>query len=259
MIGIGLRFITVPTARAARGLPACAASAPYVVVVPYSTRASSSSTSRLYSGSEPHVELDVEVPAPAREVLVELAVHPLDRLRRAEHARAELPCERVELMLRLGVEADPADAAVGDADEQRPDRRVVEARRRRRRAARPRPRPRGSARRERGRRSRVAPFAAGGRRPMPPVAPPARSSRARRRSRRSRGRSRSAARRPRAPSAAGRRSAARDPRRPGRPSSTDELAAARRAGLARRASSTTIRLAIVKTHARRCSPCSSRG
>ena len=34
-IGTGLRFITVPTARAARGFPDCAASVPYVVVVPY--------------------------------------------------------------------------------------------------------------------------------------------------------------------------------------------------------------------------------
>ena len=50
-IGTGFRFMTVPTARAAPRLPVCSASDPYVVVVPYSTRASCSSTRWLNTGS----------------------------------------------------------------------------------------------------------------------------------------------------------------------------------------------------------------
>jgi len=73
---------------------------------------------------EAEVELELELLAPALEVLVELAPQPLDRLGRAQYARPVQTRERFEVMLRLGVEADPAQAAIGHADEQRPDRSV---------------------------------------------------------------------------------------------------------------------------------------
>src|SRR5581483_5985683 len=69
---------------------------------------------------------DVEVAALAGEVLVELTAHPIDRLARTQHARAEAAGERVELMLPIGVVADPADTVVGHADEERPDGRLVD-------------------------------------------------------------------------------------------------------------------------------------
>ena len=60
------------------------------------------------------------------EVLVELAMDALDRRRGAQHAGAVQAGQRLEVALGLRVEPDPAEAAVGDADEQRADRRVVE-------------------------------------------------------------------------------------------------------------------------------------
>ena len=72
------------------------------------------------------VELQVEGVAAAGEVLVELPAHPVDRLRGAEHARAEFAGEALELHLRLRVEADAAEAELAHAHDQRPDRRVVE-------------------------------------------------------------------------------------------------------------------------------------
>ena len=72
------------------------------------------------------VELEVERVPAAGEVLVELAAHAVERLRGAQDTRAEEPREQLELRLRLRVEADAAEPALRDADEQRPDRRVVE-------------------------------------------------------------------------------------------------------------------------------------
>ena len=77
-------------------------------------------------GHETEIELEVELPSPAGEVLVELAPQPLERLGGAQHARPVETRERFEVMLRLGVEADPAQAAIGHADEQRADWRVLE-------------------------------------------------------------------------------------------------------------------------------------
>ncbi len=62
--------------------------------------------------------------AAALEVLVELAPRAVDRAARPEHPRAETAREQLELPLGLGVEADPAEAGVGDGHEQPPDRRV---------------------------------------------------------------------------------------------------------------------------------------
>ena len=118
--------MTVPTARAAFGAPTFAARAPYVVVVPYSTRASSARTLPVEVRRPAQVELEIERVAPAGEVLVELELRAVDRARAAEDARAEAAREVVELPLGIGVEVDAAEAALRDADEQRPDRRVVE-------------------------------------------------------------------------------------------------------------------------------------
>ena len=257
MIGIGLRFITVPTARAARGLPVCAASVPYVVVVPYSTRASSLEHEPVVLRQEPRVGLDVEVPAPAGEVLVELAVHALDRLRRAQHARAELAREHVEVVLRLGVEADPADAAVGDADEQRPDRRVVEH-------------VEGDVEQiRRGRGRAEALVERGGDASLLLLSQPADAGRCRLPCRLLGRAERGAdfvvvevvAVAQHDGCALLRRQVAGQRREilEGRQAVLDRELRQLALGLGRRASSTTIRLAIVKTHARRWSPCSSRG
>ena len=72
------------------------------------------------------VEREVERVPAALEVLVELAAHLVERGRRAEDARAEAAREVLELALGIRVEVDAAEAAVADADEQLPDRRVVE-------------------------------------------------------------------------------------------------------------------------------------
>ena len=125
-IGSGFRFMTVPTARAARGAPTCAARAPYVVVCPYSTRFSSSSTRRWNSG--------VGRRSSSRSNACRRPAKYSSSSRRtrssafgaAQDARAELACEPLELRVRLRVEADAAEAALADADEQRADRRVVE-------------------------------------------------------------------------------------------------------------------------------------
>src|SRR5262249_61492540 len=71
-------------------------------------------------------ELGGEAAAVAREVLVGLAGDGAERPRRAQHARAELPCQPLELSLRLRVEADAAETEVADADEERSDGRLVE-------------------------------------------------------------------------------------------------------------------------------------
>src|SRR5437588_830182 len=72
------------------------------------------------------VELEVERMPAAGEVLVELPPHAVECLRSAQDPRSELAREPLELRLRLGIEADAAEAALGDADEQRSHRRVVE-------------------------------------------------------------------------------------------------------------------------------------
>src|SRR5713101_3965062 len=58
------------------------------------------------------------------EVLVQLTPHLVDRLRRAQDARAERACEVLHLALRLGVVGDPAKPRIGRGDEQRAERRV---------------------------------------------------------------------------------------------------------------------------------------
>src|SRR5438552_2442284 len=72
------------------------------------------------------VEVEVERVPAAGKVLVELSPYAVERLRSAQDPRSELAREPLELRLRLGVEADAAEAALGDADEQWSHRRVVE-------------------------------------------------------------------------------------------------------------------------------------
>src|SRR5262249_49278187 len=72
------------------------------------------------------VDLELELGAGALEVLVELSPYRIDRLRRAQDAHAKCLRERLGLALRLRVVRDPAQAAVGRRDEQRPDRRLGE-------------------------------------------------------------------------------------------------------------------------------------
>src|SRR2546421_595171 len=76
-------------------------------------------------GYEPEVELELELLAPTGEILVELVPQPVEGPRGSQHARPIEPRERLEVMLGLGVEADPAHAAIGHADEQRPHRGAV--------------------------------------------------------------------------------------------------------------------------------------
>ena len=114
----------VPTARAARGRPACAASAPYVVSRPYGTCASSSSTVREKSLATAEVDRQVEVVPLTLEVLVQLAAHGVDCTRHAQEPRPEDPGELILGRVRVGVVRDPREAAVGRGHEQRPDGRV---------------------------------------------------------------------------------------------------------------------------------------
>ena len=72
------------------------------------------------------VELDVEAAPAAVEIFLQLAADTVDRTRRAEDARPVQAGQHLELLLGIGIEADAAQAAVGDADEQRPDGDVVE-------------------------------------------------------------------------------------------------------------------------------------
>src|SRR5580765_1550562 len=72
------------------------------------------------------VDRKVEGVPLALEVLVELAPRGIDRLRRAQHAHAEVARELLELALRVRVVGDPAEPARARGDEQRADRRVDE-------------------------------------------------------------------------------------------------------------------------------------
>ena len=118
-----LRFITVPTARAARGWPTRCASSPYVVVFPYGTRASSPSTETVKGGSARRSSVRSKRPTTALEVLLELTAGAVDAPRRAQDARAGDACEPLDpLLVRL--ERDRRETAVRGGDEQLADRRV---------------------------------------------------------------------------------------------------------------------------------------
>ena len=67
----------------------------------------------------PEVELEVEDPAAAGEVVVELAPGLVERPRDAEDARAGDPGQPLELLLGIGVVRDPREAAIGDRREER--------------------------------------------------------------------------------------------------------------------------------------------
>ena len=117
-IGIGLRFMTVPTARAAFGRPTRAASAPYVSVRPYGHPGELVQHVRV-ERRDPQVERQVERAATALEVLVELAPDVVER--RAQHAHAEAARELL-LPVVLPIR-DAAEPAVGRGDVQVADRR----------------------------------------------------------------------------------------------------------------------------------------
>src|SRR6266566_686846 len=67
---------------------------------------------------EPQVDLELELLALAREVLVELAASRVDGARRAEDARAEAACEPFDLGVGIRLVGDDAEAALRDADEE---------------------------------------------------------------------------------------------------------------------------------------------
>jgi hypothetical protein len=75
---------------------------------------------------EADVDRELERSAPSVEVLVELALRLVERLRDAEEPGAEVARERLEVALGLGVELDAAEAAIRRRDEQCADRRVDE-------------------------------------------------------------------------------------------------------------------------------------
>ena len=114
-----MRFITVPTARAALGCPTLSAS------VPYGGRDPVRDAGQLgqHLGVErchPQIERQVELAAAALEVLVELAPDVVDRA--AQHAAPEHARQLVLLAFR--VEVDASEAAVGRGDQQLADGRV---------------------------------------------------------------------------------------------------------------------------------------
>src|SRR6266581_1712476 len=77
-------------------------------------------------GRGSQVERQVELRPLVVEVLVELAPHRVDRLRCPEHPDSEVVRELLRCAVELRVVGDPAEAAIGGRDEQRPDRRFGE-------------------------------------------------------------------------------------------------------------------------------------
>ena len=118
--------MTVPTARAACGRPAARGEG--AVGRRLAVRDEREPLQDLAAERRGAAEVDgqLEPRALALEVLVQLAADRVDRLRRPQDPDAERLGEPFGLTLRLRVERDPAEAAVGRRDEQRSDRRVGE-------------------------------------------------------------------------------------------------------------------------------------
>ena len=116
-IGIGLRFITVPTARAALGRPTSAARCAVGVDATVGD-AGELVQHCLVERRDAQVERQVERAPAAVEVLVELATHLVER--RAEHAGAEGAGDH--FVLAFDGERDAAEAARGRGEEELADR-----------------------------------------------------------------------------------------------------------------------------------------
>ena len=78
----------------------------------------------LEGGQGAQIDREVELVAPAFEVFVELAAGFVHGPRRAQHADAVLAGKALDLLLRIGIEGDLAEAALGRGDEKRADRGV---------------------------------------------------------------------------------------------------------------------------------------
>ena len=78
----------------------------------------------LEGGQGAQIDREVELVAPAFEVFVELAAGLVHGPRRAQHADAVLAGKALDLLLRIGIEGDLAEAALGRGDEKRADRGV---------------------------------------------------------------------------------------------------------------------------------------
>ncbi len=123
-IGIGFRFMIVPTARAAFGLPE------RVRELRVRGRLAEGDARQLHQHAlaerrhAAKVDREVERVAPSCEVLVELASCLLHLPRGAQHAAAREPRELLDVVLGVGVEGDAQQAAVGGCDEQLADRGV---------------------------------------------------------------------------------------------------------------------------------------
>ena len=116
--------MTVPTARAARGRPTCAAS------VAVGRRLAERDLGQLVEHGDregreaAEVEPHVEDPPSTREVLVQLSARPVDAARRAQDSGPGDPRQPLELLVRALLERDRSETLVRDGDEQWPDRRV---------------------------------------------------------------------------------------------------------------------------------------
>ena len=182
-IGIGFRFITVPTARAARRASGTSRRARRTSS---SARTGRARARRARSGRTPagRARSTGEVERATRPSKYSSSSRPavVDGARDAEDARAERRARSAPERVGLGpVEGDPAEPAVGRGDEQR-RRRASRQRRRRRRAS---PSAVGGVAEARSRSAGTvmrSSFAAAGRRTRRPGGPRPRTSRARRRS-----------------------------------------------------------------------------
>ena len=91
---------------------------------PYGTRWSSARTLCWNAGSAVRSTGRSKSCAAALEVFVELAPSFVHGPRRAQHAHAVQAGQALDLVLRIGIEGDLAEAALGRGDEKRADRGV---------------------------------------------------------------------------------------------------------------------------------------
>ena len=122
-IGSGLRFITMPTARAAFGLPGARRELAVGLRVPVRHLHELGEHRHREAGLAAQVDGQVERAPASGEVLVELAPGDVDGAWGAEDAG---PGDASDLLERrvgvaAGIEGDPEQAAVGRGDEQRAD------------------------------------------------------------------------------------------------------------------------------------------
>ena len=119
-----LRFMTVPTARAARGWPTRCSKRAVCGRLPVGHARELVEDGDRECRQLTQVERQVERAAAAREVLVELAARAVHASRRAEDARAGDAGKLLEALARVGVERDRREAAIRRRDEEIADGRV---------------------------------------------------------------------------------------------------------------------------------------